>query len=39
MLEGQSVNRIAQNTLRSRTQIDAIIEAIRKLAKKLHGDD
>jgi len=38
MLEGLSVNRIAQNTLRSRTQIDAIIEAIRKLAKKLQGD-
>jgi hypothetical protein len=39
MLEGQSVAGIAQKTQKTRTQIDTIIEAIRKLAKKLRGDD
>lgn len=38
MLEDKGVSGIAKITERSRTQIDAIIDAIRKLAKGLRGD-
>lgn len=39
MLQGQSIAGIAQKTQKTRHQIDTIIEDIRKLAKKLRGDD